>query len=491
MTSAFTQPASSPEEFMARLDVIEKIANSKNLLLNKDLEATNKWGLRWIVRVIISPLCYLFCRDPFSDVKMNHVAQKLEEYLRINQQHFGSTNSSREVKIISDRIIARLNERTHNRYDAVLGRVLKQQNDRLAGLERAEADAAQRAAWGTEVNGLRRELNGLREVVARAQNPQNGELQRLQNQQAALQTGLEKLRGTVVGNQNRQQADLQRGLARLGRELNGLKEVVARAQNPQNGELPQQAALQTGLERLRRELEALKGTVAENQNRQQADLQTGLARLEGEFGVIRGTVVGNQDRQQADVQTLRGELEGLRTEVAIGRTSRDALQARFDALQANIQEQLQDFNGDIGTLTEAAHELESEVDTLSNHVDDQIEELLEKMIAMGGDIHRLAGGDLRDSTINPSASPSASVTRSMFLDRPGPSSIDLNDSLTRSMVIGVRDRPRVSNALHNMRANSVLSSSTLFSGPRPNGPSPSASSSRSTVSPRSQPPEGN
>ena len=151
----FSRAAPSHEEFIARLDAIEKIVNSDNLLLNEDLGATQKGGFHWIVRVIMSPLSYLFCRDPFSDVKINRVAQKLEEYLRVNQQHFASTDSSREVKAISDRIIARLDERTHNRYHAVLDRVLKQPNDRLAGLERADADAAQRAAWTTELNGLR------------------------------------------------------------------------------------------------------------------------------------------------------------------------------------------------------------------------------------------------------------------------------------------------------------------------------------------------
>ena len=258
----FSRPAPSHEEFIARLDSIEKIANSDNLLLNEDLGATKKKEFHWIVRVIMSPLYYLFCRDPFSDVKINRVAQKLEEYLRVNQPHFSTTSSSREVKAIADRIIARLNKRTHDRYHAILDRVLQQPNDQLTRFERADADAMQQAAWGTELNGLRRELEALRrEAPARNQNPQKGESQGVRDQQTGLQTQLHRLR----------------------REL----EAPVRNQNPQNGDLQevreQQTGLQTQLHRLEENIEKLKGEAeVRNQNPQNGDLQ-GLQEQQARF----------------------------------------------------------------------------------------------------------------------------------------------------------------------------------------------------------------
>ena len=274
----FNRVASSHEEFIARLNSVEEIVNSDNLLLNEDLGATKKGGFHWIVRVIMNRLGHLFCRDLLSDVRINRVAQKLEEYLRINQQHFTSTDSSREVKAISDRIIAQLNKRTHNRYNAVLDRVLKHPNDQLAGAERSAADAARQAAWATE-------LNGLRDTVARVENQQSGSLQELRNLRAGLQTDLNKLRRefvergqTVNRNQNPQNGDLQ-GLRKeqvgLRAELHRLEENIeklkgeaeVRNQGSQNGDLQglqkQQDALQTELDKLGKGPEELKKTQQE------------------------------------------------------------------------------------------------------------------------------------------------------------------------------------------------------------------------------------
>ncbi len=66
----FTQPAASREEFEARLNTLEQIANpdNRNLLLNDKLEITDKWGLRWIVKVILKPLFYFFSVTPRKHV---------------------------------------------------------------------------------------------------------------------------------------------------------------------------------------------------------------------------------------------------------------------------------------------------------------------------------------------------------------------------------------------------------------------------------------
>ena len=408
----FSRPAQSHEEFIARLNSVEKIVNSDNLLLNEDLGATKKGGFHWIVRVIMNPLGHLFCRDLLSDVRINRVAQKLEEYLRINQQHFASTDSSREVKDISDRIIAQLNKRTHNRYNTVLDRVLKQPNDRLAGLEHSEADAAQRAAWTTE-------LNGLRDTVANNQNQQVA----LQANFSRLGEGLEALRQTVGRNQNQQsgnlqelrnqQASLREGFNGLRRELGELSRAVAKNQNPQNGELQGLRELQEGFNGLRGELERLGQTMAGNHNsqngglqglrEQQASLQTALDKLGEGLERLGQTVAGNHNSHNGELQGLRKQQAGLqagfdklgeglgelRQTVGNNQNSQEALQAGLEGLRNNLGElklamagaqnpqnsgELQELRAEQTRLQTELHELDRAFKNEINDLVDLIEE---------------------------------------------------------------------------------------------------------------------
>ena len=133
----------SLEDFNRRLENIEHIANSKDLLLNQDLEATEKWGLRWIVQVIIDPFCSLFGCDVFSHIRINKVTEKFKEYLQANRSHYSIAGSLRErVTTISERIITRLKEKTHHRYDDALNSVLQSTREFLAENDRTQTTNA-------------------------------------------------------------------------------------------------------------------------------------------------------------------------------------------------------------------------------------------------------------------------------------------------------------------------------------------------------------
>ena len=114
----------------ARFQEVADIVASNNLLLNDDLEATEKWGFRWIVLVIISPFCSLCGCDVFLHVRVDSVIRKFQAYLDQNRHHLVLNIGERsfvrreEITFISERIIAPFKQRTHHRYDARLDLLL-------------------------------------------------------------------------------------------------------------------------------------------------------------------------------------------------------------------------------------------------------------------------------------------------------------------------------------------------------------------------------
>lgn len=143
------ETAATSQEFMNRLDNMDQIVQSEDLLLNEDLQATEKWGLRWIVRVILCPIRSLFCCDVFADVRIVRVAQRLQTYFQSHQGRFTANDAFRlGVTAVSNRLVAKLKERTHHRYDAILDRVLEQRNVMLNSL-RSDPGAAQPSALET------------------------------------------------------------------------------------------------------------------------------------------------------------------------------------------------------------------------------------------------------------------------------------------------------------------------------------------------------
>ncbi len=88
------ETAQNRQEFIGRLEEIEQIVSSDDLLLDENLKGVQKWGFSWVVRIITSPIYYLFCDDPFSDVRMDRVAEELKEYVDLNQHHFFTRDAS-------------------------------------------------------------------------------------------------------------------------------------------------------------------------------------------------------------------------------------------------------------------------------------------------------------------------------------------------------------------------------------------------------------
>ena len=152
------------EHVHARLQRIADIVASKDLLLNDNLEATEKWGFRWVVLVIASPFCWLCCYDVFLHVRIHSVIIKLTNYLEQNRRHLGEYGRQpvwrEEIAFISERIIAPLKERTHYKHNDGLDLVLRYHLF-LEGVEDGEArravERAEMARQATEFDaGLTR-----------------------------------------------------------------------------------------------------------------------------------------------------------------------------------------------------------------------------------------------------------------------------------------------------------------------------------------------
>lgn len=117
----------SPQDFVNRLQEIEQIVDTSDLLLNDELQATQKWGFLWIVRVIAQP--FFCCCDLFADVRITAVSTEFRHFLQRNKTfHFAPGRNqelSPQATILSQRIVTKLQERSHHRYDALIQRILE------------------------------------------------------------------------------------------------------------------------------------------------------------------------------------------------------------------------------------------------------------------------------------------------------------------------------------------------------------------------------
>jgi hypothetical protein len=73
--------------FDHRIRAMAQILASKDLLLNDQLESTQKNSFSWFALKLISPICSLFGYDVFSHVRAKNVIQTLNRYIALNRDH--------------------------------------------------------------------------------------------------------------------------------------------------------------------------------------------------------------------------------------------------------------------------------------------------------------------------------------------------------------------------------------------------------------------
>lgn len=394
----FTQPAASNEEFVARLNQIADIANSDNLLLNDNLEATQKGGFHWIARVIMSPFSYLFCRDPFSDVRMSHVAEKLDLYLRVNQPHYANTAASRQITTISDRIVTRLKTRTHHHYDAILNRVLElpanrlgnsELRDRLQRLEGPEGIGAQvRAAFEAERAAWQAERTQQRDAFQAQQHTWQGTQGQLQDQLRLVQQELTRLQEAYAALQNEQaqrqetfdaertawqaEREHQQGVFEsLQPEWQGARELLQGQLTRAQQQLTQ---LQEAYEALQNagpaeRAERREAFEAELQNWRDARDQLGIQQVLNDHAARRNRWGQEEEQVQARLNQLQEAYAALQNAGLEERTQR---QEAFAAEQGNWQ-------ATRGQLTEGLQQILNDHAARQNRWDQREEELIAQL----------------------------------------------------------------------------------------------------------------